>query len=145
MHRRGHPPSILWISDVVMLVASSPIEWSWRIVEVRYDFPDDSAKALRAVSRVLHCAQSAVWLHHTVLSPHRIAVASLPLALNVASVRVLHWVVERVLRVVRLRSSKKIRDWDTAMWKYYRCQWSRKKKVFVVAGWVEVRSHWDIL
>lgn len=79
-------------------------------MKIGYDFLDDSPKALSAVSRVLYCAQRTVRVQHTVLSPHRVAVAGFPLALHVASMKVLHRVVERVLRVLRLCSHKKIRD-----------------------------------
>lgn len=59
----------------------------------------DGVEALVLVSRVLDVPHPAVRLGQRVASPHRVAVALLPLALLVAGVPVTHRVVELVRRL----------------------------------------------
>lgn len=59
----------------------------------------DGVEALVLVGRVLDVSHPAVRLGQRVASPHRVAVALLPLALLVAGVPVTHRVVELVRRL----------------------------------------------
>jgi hypothetical protein len=56
-------------------------------------------ESIVCVSRVGHSADSTIRLHQAVLSLHHVTIALLPLALNVSSMRVIHTVVEAVLRI----------------------------------------------
>jgi len=60
---------------------------------------NDCVEPVVVVSSVGHGTHRAVGLHQAVLAPHHIAVAFLPLALDVSCMGVVHTIIEAVLGV----------------------------------------------
>lgn len=87
------------------------VHWHWLRVHWSADLLDHCVEPIVVVGGVLDDPHRSVWLVDAVRSMHYVTVANLVLGLDVASVRVVHPIVEGVLWMsLQFAKKKKHRD-----------------------------------